>query len=149
MQPEAFLVLAKRLVQEDEEAARRTAISRAYYAAFHKGREMLGSLGFTFSRGPDAHKHVVLYLQQSGNGKVVAAGQKLESLRSIRNKADYDLQTPHVAARQNAELHLKDAQKIMDALDTTKSGPPAEEIKCAIKAYNAKIQPKPETNPPQ
>ncbi len=38
MNPREFLTLARELAGRDDEAARRTAISRAYYAAFHQLR---------------------------------------------------------------------------------------------------------------
>ena len=54
-----YYVLAKRLRQEDSEAARRTAISRAYYSVFCQARDYLLSEGVILSTmGPSSHKQV-------------------------------------------------------------------------------------------
>lgn len=42
-----FLLVASRLAAETTEADWRTAVSRAYYAAFHVARRLLADLKFT------------------------------------------------------------------------------------------------------
>jgi uncharacterized protein (UPF0332 family) len=45
-----FLSLAARLGADTTEADWRTAVSRAYYAAFHAARQLLTGLNFTVPR---------------------------------------------------------------------------------------------------
>jgi uncharacterized protein (UPF0332 family) len=144
MKPEDFLILAKELHLSGNEAALRSATSRAYYAAFHKGREMLASMNFKLSTGPAAHGEICNYLQNSGDSRMEAAGQKLGSLRSIRNKADYRLDIQHVATHSNTSLHLADAEKIIDALGATETISNVDKIQGSIEAYIEKLKPKPE-----
>jgi hypothetical protein len=51
-----FLAVARRLVAEPTEADWRTAVSRAYYAAFRVARDLLESLSFRVPRADRAHK---------------------------------------------------------------------------------------------
>jgi len=145
MKPEDFLTLAKELHSSGNEAALRSATSRAYYAAFHKGREIIASMKFKLSTGSAAHGEICNYLQNSGDSMMVAAGQKLESLRSIRNKADYRLDIQHVATSSNTSLHLANAEKIIDALGATQTLHNIDKIQDSIHAYLEKLQPKEET----
>ena len=50
-----FLTLADVWITGRTEAEWRSAVSRAYYAAFHKGRQLLRDLRFLIPRGDQAH----------------------------------------------------------------------------------------------
>ena len=63
-----FLVAAKGLLLTATEATDRSAVSRAYYAAFHVGRRLLEDLGFTVPRTERGHAHVWLRLPNCGQG---------------------------------------------------------------------------------
>ena len=67
MSPREFLSLADRLLGETTEADWRTAISRAYYAAFHESRELLASWGFVIRQADQAHTGVSRRLTCSGS----------------------------------------------------------------------------------
>ena len=146
MKPEDFLILAKELHSSGNEAALRSATSRAYYAAFHRGREMLTSMNFKISTGAAAHGDICNYLQNSGDRRAEAAGQKLESLRSARNKADYRLDIPHIATYSNTSLHLADAGKIINVLGAIESSPHANKIQDSIQTYIDKLKPEPKAS---
>jgi uncharacterized protein (UPF0332 family) len=51
-----FLPLATQLAGGTTEAEWRSAVSRAYYAAFHVARRLLSELGFTVPRADRAHQ---------------------------------------------------------------------------------------------
>lgn len=97
-----FLQLATRLAAEATEADWRTAVSRAYYAAFHVARRLLSDLKFTVPRADRAHQYLVYRLCNSGEAVVEQAGRDLDTLRRLRNRADYDempaLTQPQAAA---------------------------------------------------
>src|SRR5205807_1980650 len=65
MNPQEFLALARSLAAGGTEAAWRSAVSRAYYAAFHVARELFGALRFTVPYGDQAHRYLTLRLSNS------------------------------------------------------------------------------------
>jgi uncharacterized protein (UPF0332 family) len=86
-----FLELAENLAaRQNDEAAARTAISRAYYAAFHAGRDYLVRAGIPLDRSRNAHFQVRDVLREES----AHIGQDLEQLHFWRKRADYD--SPHL-----------------------------------------------------
>lgn len=53
-----FLDLAVRLSEGRSEAELRTAVSRAYYAAFHVAKELLEDAGIALPNTAEAHRNV-------------------------------------------------------------------------------------------
>jgi hypothetical protein len=53
-----FLTVAEQLAAGGTEAEWRSAISRAYYAAFHVGRELLEDLRFRVPHADRAHAYL-------------------------------------------------------------------------------------------
>jgi muconolactone delta-isomerase len=82
-----FLDLAEDLAtRADDEAASRSAISRAYYAAFHIGRDHLARSGIPPDRGRNAHHQVQAALRAVNQG----IAEDLALLHFWRKQADYD-----------------------------------------------------------
>ena len=79
-----FLKLAQFLLKEGSEAARRSAVSRAYYSAFHRAREFLEELGFAVPRGERAHGYLWLRLSNCKDLSLQRSGPALNSLRQDR-----------------------------------------------------------------
>jgi hypothetical protein len=94
MNPRDWLTLANDLSVGDSEAEWRIAVGRAYYSAFHVGRELLERCRFMPPDGEQIHGYVWLRLQSSGHPDVVRGGGLLRTLRGNRNWADYDLHHP-------------------------------------------------------
>jgi hypothetical protein len=110
-----FLSLANRLAAAATEADWRTAISRAYYAAFHVARQVVIDLGFTVPQADRAHAYLWMRLGNCGETLVQQAAADLHDLRRRRNQADYDLHRPH---RQNmATPQVLLARRIIQVLD--------------------------------
>jgi hypothetical protein len=86
-----FLPLAKRLAAGSTEPEWRTAVSRAYYAAFHVAWQLMEDLGFTVPREDRAHRYLWLRLANCGEPRIQKAGGDRNGLRRFRNQADYDL----------------------------------------------------------
>ncbi len=91
MNPRDFLDVADELAGGLREADWRSAASRAYYAAFHLARAVLRQCGFSVPQGEQAHVYLSLRLANSGHPDIVQAGHDLNYLRTVRNRADYDL----------------------------------------------------------
>ena len=91
-----FLKLAESLARAErasslEEAALRSAVSRAYYAAFCASRNHARDLGeIILTRGPRDHGIVQDHYQHSRVRDYQKIGAWLERLRDNRNCADYD-----------------------------------------------------------
>lgn len=86
-----FLNLASDLSQSGDESRLRTAVSRAYYGAFHATRDLLYEVGIQLPRGEKDHAKIPYCFLNCGNPIGQELGKRLESLRIDRNAADYDL----------------------------------------------------------
>ncbi len=90
-----YLDLARELyrqgvVHSSKEAELRSAISRAYYAAFCKARNHLRDKeNRTLSEGPEAHVEVQDKFILSSDRRRREIGENLNRLRTFRNRADY------------------------------------------------------------
>lgn len=104
--PRDLLDVADSLVTGAYEAEWRSAVSRAYYAAFHAARLLMRAGGFDVPRAEQAHAYLWLRLANSGHLDVQQAGAELNELRQARNRADYDMDHdfPHAAAVRSVQL---------------------------------------------
>ena len=85
-----YLNLARELAQRPDEAAQRSAISRAYYAAFCSVRVHLEEKGvFISTMGQDSHTLVWKEFQNKGKTET-AIYQNGHRLKNRRKQADYD-----------------------------------------------------------
>jgi len=91
MEGKEFFALAQKLVQMRTEPALRSAISRAYYAAFHCWIQLLREFGFQFSKDASAHEKLAAYLNNAAIGEIQTVADTLTDLRRRRNAADYNL----------------------------------------------------------
>ncbi|MBV9020753.1 MAG: hypothetical protein JOZ71_08560 [Ktedonobacteraceae bacterium] len=90
-----YLALARNLYQQgiihsSKEAELRSAISRAYYAAFCKARNHLRDKEkIVLSEGGQVHAEVQNAFLSSSDRRRKEIGQNLNRLRLFRNQADY------------------------------------------------------------
>jgi uncharacterized protein (UPF0332 family) len=84
----SYLVLARELAKQPDEASRRTAVSRAYYAIFNKARVLLEGEGAVISATGRAHDDIWRTLEGAGRGRR-RLGAEGKRLREMRRKADY------------------------------------------------------------
>ena len=86
-----YLRLADRLgVPSEDEAAHRTAISRAYYAIFCVARNRLRSHNVTIPKHGSSHVEVWNHYKTSPNRLARKIGDDGDRLRRSRTKADYE-----------------------------------------------------------
>lgn len=125
----AYLNLAEQLLnsasnpiinQADREAMLRTAISRAYYAAFVSARNHLReNYGDKFvPASGDAHSYVANQFRNSPNQWSKKIGWKLHFLRKYRNMADYDNVFQNLLL--NATTSILEAKRSLNILDRLK-----------------------------
>ncbi len=92
MNPTSFLDVAEWLLTGESEADWRSAVSRAYYAAFHVARQLLQDCGFAVPRMEQVHVFVSHRMNNCGHSEVCGAasayaGQASSSSRSISTRA--------------------------------------------------------------
>lgn len=132
-----FLSLAARLAAAATEADWRSAVSRAYYAAFHVARRLLADLNFTVPRADRAQQYLVFRLSNCGEAVVERAGRDLETLRRLRNRADYDNAPPFTQPQAAAAVRL--AEHIIRELDNTRNDPPRTTVRDATIVYERDV----------
>lgn len=139
MNPRDFHQLASELCQGNRAVNFRTAISRAYYAVYNVGFEILSGMGFRLSTGSAGHGDVRNRLSNSGEEQIVSIGSKLSTLESMRIKADYKLDRKDVENPKTAQAIVRQVEEIIQTLDTFCSGPDRDSIIRAIKEWEQKI----------
>jgi hypothetical protein len=139
MNPQEFVALAQELSAGATEAHARSAVSRAYYGMFHYTCQFIESLGVSLPRGASAHEKASVCLQHSNDALLTSAGRELNSLRSIRNAADYRLDDARFADHAFASKQLSLAEAAIAAiLQSAQQHSPA--VRSAIRDYARNIQ---------
>jgi uncharacterized protein (UPF0332 family) len=100
----------------------RSAVSRAYYAAFHHAAEYLGDLGFTLTEKGSCHKSLQFAHKTSGHTWVVILGAHLDTLYTERLSADYDLAVPRTESIAQAETVLGTAKQVITIIGNARAG---------------------------
>ncbi|MGV8088030.1 MAG: hypothetical protein ACP5NU_03090 [Methanomicrobiales archaeon] len=105
-----FLQLTGRSAAIDPEAAYRSAISRAYYAAFcHARTYAVDKLGYIPLGNEEDHAKLRIFLSQKNLRPI---SSELDRLRQWRNKSDYDLPC-YVASDSTTSSAISKAEKIV------------------------------------
>lgn len=114
---EDFFKLAEELLKSDwrrlDPAARRSAISRAYYAAFLQARAKAAHEGRVIGGDENAHKAVGVYFREHPDNKYKEVGELLRRLRTDRNDADYD---EFSSVAEDVETILETARRTLSLL---------------------------------
>lgn len=106
-----YLKLARRLAESAaDDAAKRAAISRAYYAAYNMTRLYLHIM----AKGEGSHRIVWEAADRDSREKVKLAGKKGWKLKERRELADYEPRMSDLNYRLTESLDL--AQQILNLL---------------------------------
>ena len=109
--PKAFLTLAKKLMEtQDDAAAQRTVISRSYYSAFLLTRRKLGLERSAHGNHADVWKA----LAGLGGANCLLQASHGQNLRLLRNKADYGNTINRLA--DEAKKALRTAEQIIQGI---------------------------------
>jgi uncharacterized protein (UPF0332 family) len=100
----------------------RSAVSRAYYSAFHVAREYLEEIGFVLAERGSCHKALQFALKASGHGGIAAIGSQLDTLYTERLSADYDLAISRTEKIGQVEALVKDSRMLLRLIATLRSG---------------------------
>jgi len=116
-----YLVLAEELaMHSNDEASLRSAVSRAYYAAFCTARNRLLQEGEEIPTTGEAHATVWTKYRKSVQKHRKDIGTTGDRLRRSRNKADYDDEFPDIS--EKVEQALVNARYLLDSLGGLNSG---------------------------
>ncbi len=103
MDPCDFLDLANILKSSPDEASRRSAVSRAYYAVYHYIRSYLSSHNIP-DRCVKHHDPLIRCLRNSGVREVEILGDTVRDLKGDRMQADYELDLTKFTAKTCCEF---------------------------------------------
>ncbi len=132
MEPSEFLEHAKKIVEiKGDEAAMRSACSRAYYAAFHSCKYLKNYIDARpYNTETGEHQRLINHLincvslisqmNSKENVRIIKKlGHKLGDLRNSRHDADYDLES--VFLETEANLAIASAQTIISNIKNLSS----------------------------
>ena len=124
MDPAEFYIFALRIVMSSPTPGPvhcRTAIGRAYYAVLNRADATLAQWGQSCGKGPQKHGLAVRFLHAPNDPDLVTASNALDDLRSLRNRADYDMNDVWVETVYQAKLALEFAKDVMDYLEAVEN----------------------------
>ncbi|HMS43256.1 MAG TPA: hypothetical protein PKE69_23710 [Pyrinomonadaceae bacterium] len=104
-----FRKLAEELWQIETEAAKRTAISRLYYALYWRARNLLEDEGFVYRQSEQSHQQIWQEFKRRGMTHRAIAFSGLE-LRDKRVEADYFEEVENIEKLTNSAFAI--AEKI-------------------------------------
>jgi hypothetical protein len=129
-----FLEVAEALQLVERPAARRSAVSRAYYAVFHVAQHAQRRLG---ARRSSSHDVVGLRFQASPEGAVRAIGDAFLGLKAQRIESDYRLRSPSfVEDGETVMTIVVDARQLCVVLEELPMGPLARAAAVGIRAFD-------------
>ena len=132
MNPRDFLKVATKLSKSDTTAEYRTAISRAYYAAYNVGVELLEGMGCAISKSAAGHEQLSSNFNNSEDLELSKISTQLNDLRSKRNIADYRLERTEIENQKNSQAIVMQAEKMIKFLDRSITGPRRDKIAKSI-----------------
>jgi uncharacterized protein (UPF0332 family) len=105
-----YFDLARNLARQNDEASQRSAVSRAYYAAFCSARNRLRQEQGAIPKTDKVHQIVWEQFENSTEKKRKQLAQYGKRLRRERNKVDYDDEI------RNLDYFVRDAMETANRL---------------------------------
>ena len=108
-----FLEVAEELASRDNEASRRSAISRAYYCAYHRARILIERDNIWLPKDGRSHREVwnVLEHQHEPRRTIGEIGRKL-----FRARLNADYSSENLATPEETNLAMRFARNIIRQL---------------------------------
>jgi hypothetical protein len=136
MDPVRFLDLAKVLKGGTASAEMcRTAIGRAYYAAFNVGVEALLAIGIQPSQSPSGHGELRNCLGACNDPELRRANARLSTLHSRRIRADYEMSDPVVETRAEADTACHEATEVINLFNKLRHDVSKDAVRDEMKRY--------------
>ncbi len=129
-----YIACAEHFAEGSSEAVLRSAVSRAYYGAFHEALALLHACGVWLPKTEQVHVKVGYCLRDCGDPDTAMAGQQLDVLRSRRRIADYDLNDSRFAASSAVRREILRARQILETFDQCRTKA-ATDFRAKIRAH--------------
>jgi uncharacterized protein (UPF0332 family) len=131
-----LIILAGHLVQNkalgNNEARYRSAISRAYYGAFHLVVAFLAEHNCTIAESGQGHESAYRQLFDTKVEPAKEAARHLNDLRRERIRADYRLGVKGLDGQQNAMDKVEMAETVRSLLDKCRIEPTRTAVAAAL-----------------
>jgi hypothetical protein len=112
-----YLVHADRVAQRwADEAAQRSAISRAYYAVYHRASQYVRANGLVLASTKLRHQDVWRVIRSSDDLRRQDIGNRGDALKVVRIRADYDNPFPQDLEHSTRD-GLLEALELMTMID--------------------------------
>lgn len=139
MDANEFISVATQLLAGGGEGRFRSAVSRAYYGAFHLAKQWLSDCGIIVRFDPLAHRNVHWCLANSKEQAVEDAASLLSTLREARNEADYELSSTRFTRREEAKAEVQRAIEILTLLGQYRTDEAKSVVAPRIRGYASTI----------
>jgi len=110
----------------------RSAISRAYYGAYHLAVQFLSEVGKTVPENPQGHEIAYRLLYNATVQPARDAAHNLNELRGVRNRADYRLSQRGMDSLANARDKVQMALLVKSKLDECRTAANRAQIEAAL-----------------
>lgn len=135
-----FLVVAGKIAATySDPASCRTAISRAYYGAFHLAKSYLAKIGITPPRNANTHVFIQHRLAGSGVPDVALIASLLADLHEDRLHADYSLESKRIETVEAARASVERAIRIQAGFDSCSTPESRAAVQAGIEDYENRI----------
>lgn len=125
MTSDDFIQIAAKLVAQtgfaSSESRHRTAVSRAYYGAFHASCEFLRDCSVAIRRNSYGHQDTIDYLRRSGDSRASLISGMIDDLRQKRILADYRLESTTFVSSSTAKDCVEVAMEVLGLLAECRS----------------------------
>lgn len=135
-----FIAVAGKIAATYSDPANcRTAISRAYYGAFHLARSFLDGMGIKPPRNANTHVFIQHRLAGSGHPAAGKVASLLGDLHEDRLHADYRLDRKQIETVEHARASVERAMRIQTTLNECATSESKAAIRAGIEEYEKKI----------
>ncbi|HVC94954.1 MAG TPA: HEPN domain-containing protein [Pirellulales bacterium] len=138
MDPIEFIEVAEQLLDDGNEPRLRSAVSRAYYGAFHAARRFLQDCGVQVPKS-DVHDKLRWCLQESGSSELETCSRRLDTLRAERNKADYDLGDPKFKKLSPTRLQVRESRVIVATINSMSADTQFSVVRDRLRDYAVNV----------
>lgn len=139
MDPNEFISVATQLLASHGEGRLRSAVSRAYYGAFHLARDFIADCGVVIPIDIQAHRNVLWCLANAAEPTLEEVARGVRSLRDARNGADYDLLSKRFISHGLARNDVERAVEITMLLAAYRKDDERNRVAPKIRAYAAML----------
>lgn len=129
MEPREFIDFSGQIAARANTGAAgaRSAVSRAYYGAFHAAAQFLEEIGCGVPANGHSHNLIPQCLQNALNDDLKTAGSLLSDLRTERNRVDYRLSQPRCESFPYARIAVETAVRIQRLIEAVLADVRADE----------------------